>query len=211
MIFFEKLGRISVKVIFFSLLISLLFLVYCYFSIYVLKSDYVNVFGYTFFEVGSGSMSPTILSNDVVIVKLGDTYLNNDIVTFRYGDNFVTHRIIEIDDDRIVTKGDANNVRDISVDKSSIIGKVVYIWKNVGIWKKVFLSPRVVVLVIITLILFIITFSYDSRLYKRFRKRKLSFRKIKRIKKELYYSDKYFKGKKYWRIRNRKKNQDKGK
>ena len=190
MIFFEKLGKVVVKVIIASLFLCLSFLVYCYFSFYVLKSDYVNVFGYTFFEVGSGSMSPTILSNDVIIVKLNENYQTNDIVTFYFDDSIVTHRIVKIFDDRIITKGDANNVRDLSIDKDSIIGKVVFVWKKAGIWKKVFMSPRVVILVIITLVLFIVTFSYDSHLYRKFRMRKLSKKKIRDMKKSIRERDK---------------------
>lgn len=185
MIIFEKLGKVVVKIILVSLFIGLSFLTYCYFSLYVLKSDYVNIFGYTFFEVGSGSMSPTILSNDVIVVKLNENYQTNDIVTFRYGDSIVTHRIVKINGDKIITKGDANNIRDLSVNKDSMIGKVVFVWKKAGIWRKVFINSRVIVLVIITFVLFIVTFSYDSRLYKKFRMRRLSKKKIKDIKKDI--------------------------
>ena len=183
MIFFEKLGRFIVKILGGVIFLCLLFLVYCYFSFYILKKDYVNVFGYTFFEVGSGSMSPTILSDDAVIVKINDNYSVNDIITFVYQDSIVTHRVLNIYNNVIITKGDANNIEDISIYKKDVIGRVVYIWKNVGIWKKVLMSPRVVFSVIVTLIIFSVTFSYDFHLYKRFRMRRLSKKKIREMKK----------------------------
>ena len=185
MIFFEQIGRIITKIVLVCLVFALSFLTYCYFSIYVLGNDYVNVLGYTFFEVGSGSMSPTILSKDAIIVKIHDDYKTNDIITFYYQDNVVTHRVIKILEHKIITKGDANNVNDLSIDPRDVIGKVVFVWKSAAIWKKVLLNPRVVVLVIITLLLFIVTLSYDSRLYKKFRMRRLSKKKIKEVKKEV--------------------------
>ena len=183
MIFFERFGRMISKVVFACLIISLSFLVYCYFSIYVLGNDYVNVCGYTFFEVGSGSMSPIILSKDAIIVKIDDDYKVNDIISFYYHDTVVTHRVIKISDDKIITKGDANNIKDLSIRRSKVIGKVVFIIRRAGIWKKVFTSPSVIILVIITLFLLIITLSYDSRLYKKFRMRRLSKKKIRDMKK----------------------------
>ena len=185
MIFFEQIGRFITKTVLVCLVLSLSFLTYCYFSMYVLGNDYVNVFGYTFFEVGSGSMSPTILSKDAIIVKIHDDYKINDIITFYYQDSVVTHRVVKVLDDKVVTKGDANNINDLSINRSGVIGKVVFIGRHAGIWKKVLTSPRVVLLVIITLLLLIVTFSYDSRLYKRFRMRRLSKKKIRNVKKEI--------------------------
>ena len=210
MMFFDKLGKVVVNVILVCLFLGLSFLTYCYFSLYVLKSGYVNVFGYTFFEVGSGSMSPTILSNDVIIVKLNEDYQVNDIVTFRYDNSIVTHRIVKIFDDKIITKGDVNNIRDLSVKKKFIIGKVVFIWKNAGIWKKVFMSSRVIISVIITLILFIVTFSYDNFLYKRFRMRKLSKKRIREIKKEIRDRNKKEREKKRKKQDNKQSSRDRG-
>ena len=49
-----------------------------------------------------------------------------DVTNYSYyqKDNyFITHRIIEIDGDKVVTKGDANNVPDAEISKNDIIGK----------------------------------------------------------------------------------------
>ena len=43
---------------------------YYIYQIKVAKNDYANLFGYTFFEVATASMHPTIGIGDVVIVKI---------------------------------------------------------------------------------------------------------------------------------------------
>ena len=45
----------------------------------VLKKDYVNIFGYTYFTVATDSMTGTIDINDIIIVKLDDDVNTNDI------------------------------------------------------------------------------------------------------------------------------------
>lgn len=83
---------------------------------------------YKIFLVQSGSMSPSINTGDLVIVKPVSKYQKGDIVTFLSKNNFsVTHRIIEIRDNQFVTKGDANQVTDqepLNIDH--VLGKVVY-------------------------------------------------------------------------------------
>ena len=46
----------------------------------VMKKDYANIFGYTGFEVITGSMSGTIEVGDVVIVKIENSIQENDII-----------------------------------------------------------------------------------------------------------------------------------
>ena len=43
---------------------------YYIYQLKIEKNDYANLFGYTFFEVATGSMSPTMEIGDVVIVKI---------------------------------------------------------------------------------------------------------------------------------------------
>ena len=57
----------------------------------------------------SGSMEPTLSTNDLVIVKRCDSYDVQDIVVFQSENSMVIHRIIEIDGTLVTTKGDANN------------------------------------------------------------------------------------------------------
>ena len=166
-------------------LIIVTFIIYNFVSIFVLKQNYVNYFGYTYFNVGSGSMHPTIESDDIVIVKMGDIYKLNDIVTFPFQNSFITHRVVEIRDKLLITKGDANYIKDVPVNSDDVIGKVVFIWKKGGIVRKVLLAPRVLITFVITLFLIIITYSYDKDLFKKYRMRRLSKKKIRDYKREI--------------------------
>ena len=109
--------------IFLSLLVILC--VYTFVMTDILKKDYVNVLGYSYFVVGSGSMSDAIEVNDVVFVKITKDVKPNDIVTYKSVDDIiVTHRLISIDKDKYILKGDANNVSDDPITEDQIIGKV---------------------------------------------------------------------------------------
>ena len=68
---------------------------YYIFQIKVMNNDYVNICGYTFFEVATGSMSPVIEIGDVVIVKITDQVDVNDIIVYQDGNDFITHKLIE--------------------------------------------------------------------------------------------------------------------
>ena len=60
----------SLAYVFLFLLVSLC--VYTFIVTDIMKKDYVNVFGYTYFVVKTGSMSGTLEVNDIVIVKIDD-------------------------------------------------------------------------------------------------------------------------------------------
>ena len=40
----------------------------------ILNKDYANIFGYTFFEVATGSMANTINIGDIVVVKVNEAF-----------------------------------------------------------------------------------------------------------------------------------------
>ena len=110
-----------------SVLLSFLVIlcVYTFVMTDILKKDYVNVLGYSYFVVGSGSMSDAIEVNDIVFVKITKDVEINDIVTYKSVDNIiVTHRLISIDKGKYILKGDANNVSDDPILQDQIIGKV---------------------------------------------------------------------------------------
>lgn len=130
-----------------------------YFQVKVMGKKNIELFGYTFFEVVSGSMAPAINVGDAIIVRTIHYDINeNDIITFSDNSEFITHRIISINGDIIVTKGDANNSVDKSIKKDAIIGKVVKIIPEFGIYRDVFLTPKVLLSVAATLVLFSIYF-----------------------------------------------------
>ena len=112
--------------------------IYNFVSVKILNKDYPNIFGYTFFEIVSGSMSPTIEKGDMIIVKIDTNYKVGDIVSFKDNDSIITHRIIEKNDNYYVTQGDANNVADNPIKEEQIIGKTVKTFSQAFIIAKVF-------------------------------------------------------------------------
>lgn len=84
--------------------------------------------GYRIFLVQSGSMSPKINTGDLVVIRPNLEYKKGDIVTFLSTNKFnITHRIVDIKNDQIFTKGDANKTQDQEIlSKQQILGKVFY-------------------------------------------------------------------------------------
>lgn len=145
-------------------IIAIFFALYGFFQLKVLNKTYINYFGFTIFEVVSGSMSPTINTYDLVIVKITKDVEENDIITFYNQNNFITHRIIEYKDDKnILTKGDANNATDKTINNKMIIGKVVYTLEKFGIYKRSLSDSKVAISIFSTIILFSLAFSITNK------------------------------------------------
>lgn len=90
---------------------------------------------YRSFLVQSGSMEPSIMTGDIIIVKSSFQYLKNDVVTFEdYQQRRVTHRIVDIqNNNNITTKGDANRSSDSeNITVKQIIGKVILVIPKLG-------------------------------------------------------------------------------
>ena len=127
-------------------------------------NNYPDYFGYTFFEVASGSMKPTLQINDVILVKITQEDLKkNDIIAFENENTIVTHRIMFMEGNIITVKGDSNDVVDKPIKKEQVIGKVVKIFPSLGIWKKVLTDPKILLAIFITLIIFDFVLSYDGK------------------------------------------------
>ena len=162
----QKIVGKIVNVLIVLVIIAILFCAYCMFSIKVLGNKYVNVFGYSIFEVATGSMHTSIEIGDAVLVKINSDFDVNDVITYENNGDYITHRVISKYDDFVITKGDANNVNDNPVENKLILGKVVKVLPKLGVWKKVLLTPKVIILVLVTLFIFSILFSYDGNSIK---------------------------------------------
>lgn len=123
----------------------------------------MNLFGYTVFKTETGSMKNTIGIGDFVIVKIGKDVEYNDIITFKEKNTFITHRIIEINDENIVTKGDNNTAKDEPISRENVVGKVVFIIKDVETWKKVFTDIKVIIPLGITVLLLILIIIFNDK------------------------------------------------
>ncbi len=148
----------SIGYLFVGMLVALC--VYTFVMTDILKKDYANIFGYTYFVVATGSMSGTIEVNDVVIVKLQDDVKVNDIITYKGDDNeFITHRVVKKIGNQIITQGDVNNTEDDPITKSDVVGTV-----------KLVISPSFVLkLIAVLLIVFILlAFLNFDKIFKKF-------------------------------------------
>lgn len=146
-----KMFKKIVKYVTYSLLsILVVFSLYTVVVTQLLKKDYVNIFGYTYFIVASGSMSGTIEVNDIIIVKINDDYDVKDIITYNNNGSFITHRVERIEDEKVITRGDVNNLEDDPVPKDKIIGRVVLIISFSTLLK---VSAGIILLIVILIIL----------------------------------------------------------
>ena len=106
-----------------SILVSLC--VYTFVMTDIMKKDYVNVFGYTYFVVSTGSMSGTIEVNDIIFVKITDDVEVDDVISYVNKDgDIITHRLIQKVGNKLIAQGDVNNVADDPIEKDALIGEV---------------------------------------------------------------------------------------
>ena len=132
----------------------------------ILNKDYANIFGYTFFEVATGSMANTINIGDIVVVKVNEAFKENDIIVYKEENSFITHRVIKIDGQDLITRGDANNSEDKPIKSDQILGKVIYVVPKIGIWRKVLESPEILGMIIIFIILLGVVLMLTSKTEK---------------------------------------------
>lgn len=183
---FKKIITIIISII---LLLILSFNIFNFISIKLLGNELPTINGYGVLEVISGSMEPKISIGDMVIIdtKIKD-YKVKDIVTFKdINDSFVTHRIVEIKDDEIITRGDANNTIDDAIKKEQIVGRYVYKINGLGALIKSLRSPLTLIMIMIIGIITCVLVSTDSKgniILTKEEKEYLEFLESKKNKKE---------------------------
>ncbi len=94
--------------------------------------EHCTLFGWSSAVVLSGSMSPAIEVDDMIIIHRKSAYGCRDVITYKDGSALVTHRVEEITDTGYITKGDANNTVDPPVLSDAVVGKVVLVIPKVG-------------------------------------------------------------------------------
>jgi len=167
----KKITRIVVNVFTCLLLFVLVLVVYGKLVITFGENKYPNYFGYTFFEVASGSMEPALHINDVILVKITNENLKTgDIIAFNSEKAIITHRILFMDGDIITVKGDNNDVVDKPITRIQVIGKVIKVFPEMGIWKKVLTDPKILFAIFITMLLFDFALSYSDKDNKKIEK-----------------------------------------
>ena len=61
----------------------------------------------------------------------------DDVIVYKNEDKLITHRLIKLDENTLITKGDANNVQDAPITKDMVMGKVIFVIPNFHFWKRV--------------------------------------------------------------------------
>lgn len=161
----KKIMQVFINVLLVLVTLLILFLVYRIVSIKFFKKDVT--LRYTFYEIATGSMEPTLNVKDFIIVKESDKYSVGDIITYKEDNSYITHRIIKINGDTLITKGDANNSEDKTISKSEVIGKVVKIIPKGGVIKEIILTPKIIFTLLVTLVLINLCFSLTKKEDKR--------------------------------------------
>ena len=160
----NNIKSILFNLIIFILVLLTLLVIYCFIQVNILDKEYINIFGYSIFQIETGSMSGTIEIDDIVLVKLGKSVSENDIVTYKKGNDFITHRIIKLEGNSFIAKGDNNNSQDEETSVDNIVGRVVLTLHNIKVWKAVFSDIKVIIPTIITFVLLILLVSYKEKI-----------------------------------------------
>lgn len=101
----------------------------------------------------SGSMEPALSVNDLVVVKKADIYEEGDVVIYQERQSLIIHRIVKIDGDSVITKGDANNTEDEPISLSQIKGKLLFSIHAVGSVIRIVKSGPFAAVIIVGIIL----------------------------------------------------------
>ena len=105
-------------------------------------------FGYGCAVVLTGSMEPTIMTNDLIFVRAETDFEVGDVVVYQSGRMLVVHRIVDIDGELVTTQGDANNVADEPVHIRYVKGIVIGQVSGLGTAVRVLKSPAVTILMV---------------------------------------------------------------
>jgi signal peptidase len=89
-------------------------------------------FGFGMSVVLSGSMEPELNVDDLVLIHETKDITTGDIIVYEKNGELIIHRVIYVDQNTVITQGDANNVADDPFDISQVKGKLVGYIPGVG-------------------------------------------------------------------------------
>ena len=115
--------------------------------------------------VMSGSMEPSISTGSVCFVSTKtkyDSIEEDDIITYNLLTAKITHRVVEINKNGLITKGDSNTSRDLGyVTPENYYGKVL--WHIPFLGYAIYFLRKNIVFVVAAMLIFCITYSFLSR------------------------------------------------
>ena len=182
----KKNAKITKRIIDIIIIILLYNIILVFISC-INKIEDISLFGYKAYRITTDSMSPSINTGDVIIVKKvqEEKLQAGDVITFKQQDKVITHRITHIDKQdgkkQYTTKGDNNNLEDNEkIEYSEIEGENVLTIPKLGYFIYA-LENQIVFLFIILILLITLFFKIrkDEKLENRREKRKIEQEKRK--------------------------------
>lgn len=132
----------------------------------------------------SGSMEPTLSVGDLLIIKEQASYQTGDVVVYQSGSMPVVHRILDITDEAVTTRGDANNATDTPFHPDAIKGEVVAAIPMVGYLVWALKSPAATIIMLAAAVLLVEMSFRSGKAEKEQEKEKLK-EEIRQLMKEL--------------------------
>lgn len=151
---FLKVLKFIINFIVNSLIIFMIFvLLFMCYTRFILKDTSSLTNDYSFFKVISGSMEPTLKIGDYILIQKTDDYEVGDIITYKEGKTYITHRIKEINKNKITASGDANNTDDDVITKNQIKGKYIKKINKFGKIYEFLTNKQTITIILISLLL----------------------------------------------------------
>ena len=141
-------------------------------------------FGYGASVVLSGSMEPTLSVGDLILIREEEQYHTDDMVVYQTGRTAVVHRVVSIDEETVITRGDANNGNDEPFSVSLIKGKVFVAIPRLGHAVLALKSPAGIIATLAAAILLLEMSFHGEKKRKETEKEKIK-EEIRRLAEEL--------------------------
>ncbi len=179
----HRIGKIMSVILYILLIPIILFNFTLIIKSFIHPKETPDFFGYKSFVIVSGSMEPTIMTGDAILVKEvpQKEIQKNDIISFSQGETIVTHRVIEIIEENGMktykTQGDNNNTEDRDkITYEQIEGKYQLKINQFGTITEI-LKSKITLIVLILMI--VATYCYRGRVENRKQERKETRKKYK--------------------------------
>ncbi|MEA1937134.1 MAG: signal peptidase I [Patescibacteria group bacterium] len=97
---------------------------------YILKTEHPVA------SITSGSMWPALKKGDLVLIagvdkselEVGDIIVYENSIKSKQVEAFTIHRIVELNEESLKTRGDANNISDKPIKYEKVVGKMVNVF-----------------------------------------------------------------------------------
>lgn len=160
MINFKKILKLIIDIVTCILIgIVALYLLFAVYNKFISKDGKFLIGKYYIFQIATGSMEHELFAGDYIVVEKTDDYKVGDIITYKEEGYYITHRINEMDENKVVTKGDANNSSDSPISRDKIVGKFLFKEKIITFLTK---YKVLVIAVLVALIIVESAFSKDK-------------------------------------------------